>query len=103
MTNDTSMKPALTAEEWASKRFPLHIRVEEAVDEACARDGYALMALCNAALPDDDPRKFTWADVDNLRIIIGALKETGHDVDDGNVVPAWESLADRIAALLQPR
>lgn len=70
-----------------------------------------LIALANAALPDDDPRKITWAMVD-------AIRKSSHDIEAEHDTPGsplyddyvlWEQFtaldgsADVLASYLPPR
>lgn len=65
------IQPALTPDEWADLARPAY------APGTLARDGYAMrllpnrplafFAVANDALPDDDPRKITWAMVDEIR------------------------------------
>lgn len=104
MTADQQIAPALTAEEWASKskadaggvRFTLELGFVGVVPQITFdgvgpmlrySDMPALMALANAALPDDDPRKITRADVETLRRHDDAI---------------LDRIADQLAALLPP-
>lgn len=69
----SEIKPVVAPDLWAHfARFPdfLRERVAEGCDRVLhdlKRDPAALMALANAALPDDHPGKLTWAHVDALR------------------------------------
>jgi len=118
------MEPALTVEEWAAWRIePLSLKGQLVVhDDADGleivtyenpgdvagmakfkidtwdRGGIAgVMALANHALPDDDPRKITRADVENLRDEARAQREQYSDEHMG----LWlDGLADKLAALL---
>lgn len=77
-----AIEPALTREEWASLEYDGRARVYEAIEglppstvlhvtddlNVFGRDDLpALIALANAALPADDPRKITRAHVALLR------------------------------------
>lgn len=65
----------------------------------------AVIALANAALPDDDPRKITRADVTRCRVAAYEA-EARHDGtierSDYETMNAWRQLADKLAALLPP-
>jgi hypothetical protein len=68
------IEPALSAEEWA--RLPR--QVTHFIEESAGVGDYpAIIAVCNAALPDSDPRKITADQVHCLRIAADALKVTG--------------------------
>jgi len=115
--------PALTAEEWANSEFASHyglattslevdhkgrvfahsemadedivVILNEAVDARAVLPKF--IALANAALPDGDPRKITWAMVDELR-------EWATGFDDPR--PGQETLAaiaDALGSYLPPR
>lgn len=94
------MEQAMTPEEW--DRLPDReewraVRMDAAgysaaeMDDAIAHD----IAIQNAMLSDDDPRKFTWAKLDELRRCIAS---TGH-ADESEAT----QLADAIASYLPPR
>jgi hypothetical protein len=99
----THIEPALSAEEWANA---LHPQVKRGFPEE-PDDPYEIalsigqtaswhtdfcrwpqsLALANAALPDDSPYKFTWADFDLW---------AGRN-------PEAQIVADKIRAILPPR
>lgn len=57
MTDTPKIEPAVTSEQWARHSDTFRrVWMIEAVDE---QDFAALIALANAALKDDDPRKIT--------------------------------------------
>ena len=64
------------------------------------RDVPAAIAYLNAALPDDDPRKITWAMVDELRGVAGDYEYRGLDPCPFDTLNAY---ADALASYLPPR
>lgn len=54
---DTPIEPALTPEEW--KTLPASAW-DMVAEEWVLLSDHVKIALLNAALPDDDPRKITW-------------------------------------------
>jgi hypothetical protein len=133
------IKPALTAEEWNDFRAPV-IQGEQAgafigthavnltgplvrTVSVAMHDGFRighfhgdsavqLMALANASLSDDDPRKITLADLLALRQSALFLEEQRDGMlstkwpDDANpwrmLAPTVRELAAKLAALLPP-
>lgn len=98
MTNE--IRPALSAEEWAGRHAKRALRVfldaRGGITVAGDSGGagthdpatlHAIIAIANASLPDDDPRKLAWEDVDMLR----------------QPYINMPNLAARIATLLRPR
>ena len=102
MSDETKVGPALTAEEW--KRFDPKDAASHCEANAVAyeTDFHVMMAIANAALPDDDPRKITREDVRYLRdtalFLRTRVDEHGDDVGDPNLT----ALAAKLAALLPP-
>lgn len=62
----------------------------------------ALIALANAAFPDEDPRKLTWETVDALRRSEKTLESASHPVLD-HEAQLLGDLADVLASYLPPR
>ena len=116
------IKPALTAEEWSTLKDGYYVELsgcrigidtdgldvrgrfmgeEATVPRECAP---ALMALANAALPDDDPRKITREDVAACRAF--DFNFWGMESDSVEVRRAdcerLQLLAAKLAALLPP-
>lgn len=91
------IKPALTPDEWARVLVMSRDTSPLLLIESCFldNDGATAMAVGNYVLPDEDPRKFTHQDVENLRNAAEALQ--GNSDADGVL-----SIAARIAALLPP-
>lgn len=110
-----AIRPALTPEEWADGK--MRSRFTESLVEphittdvrggrhmavvafdrrwiVARAEGWA--ALANHALPDGHPNKFTRADVERLRLLLGAFEP------DDNVRGWLPNLAARIEALLPP-
>jgi hypothetical protein len=109
--------PAMSPEEWTEALSWPHgvkdyiVGPAERVgygDDSCA-DMARLIALANAALPDHDPRKITWAMVALLNAMIGRTRDTLRfdGSPDGRL--AWVGLlhvvqlADALASYLPPR
>jgi len=89
--------PALTPEQWEQSATASFVSTLSSA---------ALIALANAALPDGDPRKITWAMVDALLCVVQ------QDTDaqrwgpfDGEIEGAagCQRLADALASYLPPR
>lgn len=87
----TPIPPALTPDEWAGYYGGTLLQVP--------RNPAASMALCNAALPDDDPRKLRQTDVAMLRNVAGDYETPNGHVMTGRLLLA---LAAKLAALLPP-
>lgn len=100
----SEIKPALTAEEWAEGDEEGNTFVDRtawAYEEAGVTDRFQLMALCNHALPDDDPRKIVRADVQ--RCMAAADRAEEHSGYNGDWRRSdWRDLAAKLAALLPP-
>jgi hypothetical protein len=105
-----AIAPALTPEQWAdvAKYGVSYLRAE--VGPVVLWNGddgpSVILALANAALPDTDPRKITWAMVDALLCVVQ------QDTDaqrwgpfDGEIEGAagCQRLADALASYLPPR
>lgn len=118
MPDDTrAIEPALTPEEWKreeivigneitadiysdrQQHFPRQLSIHVPIYGSSNRAGYPvsrltqLMALANAALPDGDPRKITYRDIDLLR-------ETANSLESGG--PNLWALANKLESLLPP-
>ena len=95
------MKPALTPEEWSSRRAHrpwgvLFNALDDASFSALGPDGkHVAAALCL----DGQRYGFTWEDVDLLR---NGLIYEQHEYMP-HTIPFFNDLANRIAALLPPR
>ena len=122
------IQPALTREEWARERKDDPIRPGSAVFLDRSPEGIVhfvlrshdtwrgerytgawlmygaralpIMALANAALPEDDANRFTHNDVALLYHASAALAEVARDGYEEKRADAAEALAKRIAALL---
>lgn len=96
--SSTPIAPALTPEEWASKpRLEKYVivftRTIGEPDPDILPTSAMLIAVANAALPDDDPRKITRAKLEALRSL-AIMHETarGADVtDERRFIDALES------------
>lgn len=119
MSDETMVEPALSAEEWALRLKGDHNVYEDGIApngvgvithqglavtydtgfllDIEAKYVRALIAVANAALPDDDPRKITWGMVSDLRQAAARLVRTG---DHRGVDLAGH--ADALASYLQP-
>jgi hypothetical protein len=136
-TMDEPIPPALSAEAWATREieeigppgdsFTVWISDEPGWRgglQIRADDGYAtipsvlcpgVMALANAALPADDPRKITRADVELLREAVYAacacgdrdLRATGAGFEEREYhqrrADQWATVVAKLAALLPPK
>ena len=112
------LKPALSAEEWARIAIPTPITAPgrsvrvEVVDaglligprEFIGRDDVpALIALANAALPDDSPYKITRDDVTILDQLVCVIPNGVGLGDDPNGARRWlRGFVTKLAALLPP-
>lgn len=128
MSDHTTIKPALSAEEWADVQSyqtgctvfrggvsasPLdmgkRVRLGGGDDDGCIEIGKVeapfVIALANAALPDDDPRKITPALVEYLRTAAHDAEarhdESGEmsDYEEQQQLLAW---AEAISSYLPP-
>ena len=103
------IKPALTAEEWAEiKRLSARGYFQATADLppqlralALDFDQFRAMAVANAALPDDDPRKITRDEVAMIaeEARVRSWNGTHYDL---SLAPDWNRLAAKLAALLPP-
>jgi hypothetical protein len=92
--SETDITPALSAEDW--REVLPNIIGSQAVP-------HQTMAIANAALPDDDPRKITRADVET--VIAGAYAATDEfplDPDAMALEASLHRVAAKLAALLPP-
>lgn len=107
--------PALSEEQWARsadgvEEFVWNGRTFSNAGMADDEAARTVAALANAALPDDDPRKITRADVENLKQIVWELKQGVRDEPPNNPDRVGKyargdaafSLAAKLAALLPP-
>ena len=120
------IQPALTAEEWAARKnsWPAAFTTDLSGIPENQRDSYQgevpmrpfeaddhfrAVAENNAALPDDDPRKITWADVEAIeRAADSIANEYGLPTNDADF-PHQASernnalrVAAKLAAILPP-
>jgi hypothetical protein len=114
----TDLTPALTAEEW-ERRWCVRVDTTVSINkyglvvindgsnessgraEIGADAGYAAIALLNHVLPDGDPRKLTWADVEAAREMGDADMDAADSMDTSpRHAPVLWRLAAKIAALL---
>lgn len=109
MADDTKIEPALSAEEWAramSPGRPVFVGTPNAISDAIGDrildnyghfeglsdgDAPALIALANAALPDDDPRKITHQMIDDIRESMDYIEVERHIETIGRIADALES------------
>ena len=107
--------PVLTAREWAhwlGENDDLRLQIDAACDGvgySLRQDPAALIALANAALPDDSPYKITRADAiatANAATLLNAVQELAPDAPDdlgvGYGITHLRNLAAKLAALLPP-
>ena len=127
MTDDVrDILPALSAEEWAKREIrrsdadvTVWARIEPVVGlqvEFVYGGSYgakdvaniaAIIALANAAMNDEDPRKFTRATVDALRLLLDFCHEKhvgfgGWYEEHAAALPPVDDLADAIESYLPP-
>jgi len=113
--------PALTAKEWSEAlawRFGITdylVRPAELLGggQNSPSDLARVIALANAALPDDDPRKITWAMADDAReayrsaVILATHAQNSGDETERQRYRAlairYAVLADALASYLPPR
>lgn len=110
MSNEQNLTPALTPGNWEGltmhpffiRRGKLHMWTGDGVLLLEQLDG--IIALANHALPDTDPRKLGWSDVEMLEDLAEDVDgEWGiGDMKDPKVLPIL-ALAAKLAALLPPR
>lgn len=89
---DQKIEPALSAEGWADARDESGALSENLLYEVCylwgKKQPAATIALANAALPDDDPRKITRETVSQLRVLVGKAEDSW---DEGPAGEGWQS------------
>jgi hypothetical protein len=112
MTDTPKIAPALTALEWEEALAWPHGLLDYLVKPGDAigygkdkpEDLRALIALANAALPDDDPRKITRAGVTAMRDDAAKLRARSLNGDDDLFLIAWRLslLADALESYLPP-
>ena len=109
----TTIRPALTPAQWKEHRAgavfvhvvddETHVVVADPDNQLVSVSGpsevFALMALANDALPDDDPRKLTRADVALLNALLVKIDAR----EPSGMLAIAEALRDKVAALLPPR
>ena len=89
-----SIEPAIDAKTWGEIIAAGGPAKHNSIVADAAPDEYAFcLALFNAALPDDDPRKITWAMVDDLRDMSRRTTTAGRR----------HQIADALASYLPPR
>jgi hypothetical protein len=114
--------PALTPSQWAARSNDCAVIHDGALrlpgigewpDEAApldATDALGVMALANAALPDDHPNKLAWADVEVVTRILpqwmAAARGESVTIDlatsPQDVLERLSALAAKLSALLPP-
>jgi hypothetical protein len=94
--SQTDITPALTLHQWQEI---MYYGVDGATNDGTttADDRHYAMAIANAALPDDDPRKITRGDVDAVDEATTFLPEQMHDL-----VAILRATVAKLAALLPP-
>jgi len=80
--------PALTPKEWEAAKTACFVRTGTLA---------SVIAIANDELPDDDPRKITWAMYDALCDVKGSSES---DVEASEIV---DQLIDVLASYLPPR
>lgn len=118
-TEREPIPPALSAEEWQAREVRVDNGFVRLYGDAPVletfdyRDGSttglylehdlaATIALANAALPDDDPRKITRDDVFVLRQLPAFMRGLGMGSDPEGGAKAVTTLADKLASYLPP-
>jgi hypothetical protein len=126
--HDDDIRAALAADAWAQRRFRrLALETQnrascltaeaptgEPVRISCAEELFALIALANAALPDSDPRKITFATVEVVQeqantldaeiyaLQHGARRLKHHASTDSEILSRQaEALRPKVSALRQ--
>jgi hypothetical protein len=103
MTDTSKIEPALSPEEWANLSvFKGETAAQHRIMLALNGGGTvahmpATIALANAALSDDDPRKITWAMVDEIREAASFIHEVSEEQ------PKLKRIAAALASYLPPR
>jgi len=106
------IRPALAADEWRERRSgPLRIDAVgdethlilqdpdgDVVSVSDSNGLFALMALANCALPNEDARKLTVTDVAVLELLIRSAADT--DVAGGRLHALAIALREKLSALL---
>ena len=106
------VRPALTPEQWQRQstgtvRIELiddnvHVAVRDnggaVVNVSGTDELFALMALTNHALPNDDPGKFTRADAAIIAVLIDLVDR--HSPDDVKLIMMTEAVRAKLIALL---
>jgi hypothetical protein len=119
-TEREPIEPALTAEEWLSRQASVDhgfVRLDgdaPVLETFDYRDGSTtglylehdlaiVIALANAALPNEDPRKITHDDVFVLRQLPAFMRGLGMGNDPEGGARAVTALAAKLASYLPPR
>ncbi|HEV8448572.1 MAG TPA: hypothetical protein VGQ44_17200 [Gemmatimonadaceae bacterium] len=113
MNDRETVSPALRADEWREIEpdlptfGPAHREAMRALANSLHEANGGLLAkmiaLANAALPVDDPRKFTHVTVDVLRQMPAFLRGAGMGADPDGAGRFISNLADVIESYLPPR
>jgi hypothetical protein len=108
MSDAPEIEPVLSPEEWAYQLRtdePLSLRIERAASEIIPLDAsqhfgaVQLIALANASLADGDPRKITYAMVDEIYEEAREYDYRGLTPDPGEIL---DRIADALASYLPP-
>lgn len=108
------IRPALRNEEWQQRRSgpvsvdtlgeETHLVVRDPDGEVVSVSGgdsiFALMALANDSLPNEDPRKLTVTDIAVLRILADRI--SAEEPNGRRLLSLATALRDKLSALLPP-
>ena len=108
------IRPALQKEEWQQRRSgavsvdsigeETHLVVRDPDGGVVSVSGsdaiFAVMALANDTLPNEDPRKLTVTDIAVLRILLERISES--EPNGRRLLSLGIALTDKLAALLPP-
>jgi hypothetical protein len=100
-----TIPPALSETEWATlgpngSGHPIMPSCVADLEYLDPRDSAKAIAVANANYPDDDPRKITWAMVDQLRV---CAEEFETSSKSHTCYRGLRRLADILASYLPPR
>jgi hypothetical protein len=109
--------PALGAQEWEERRHGAMYVVKDGgpprlvmaegghlATVSCADDLFAVIALANDALPDDDPRKITWALLTRVQAMSDVLDGLAQSPESTAFLreeaETWRQIVSVLSALL---
>lgn len=108
------IRPALQSEEWQQRRSgpvsidtlgdETHLVLRDPDGDVVSVSGadaiFAVMALANATLPNEDPRKLTITDIAVLRILMERISK--NEPNGRRMIALAIALRDKLNALLPP-